>query len=95
MAIARARTIRTRRIKLRATDRQEKLIRTGAETTGVRLTDFILESACLLAEHILADRHGFAASPETVEGVPQCPRPPGSRETGVGTAIFRAVLAKA
>ena len=57
-----SRTIRTRRINLRATDRQEKLIRTGAETTGASMTDFILESACLQAEHILADKREFVAS---------------------------------
>jgi uncharacterized protein (DUF1778 family) len=54
--------IRTRRINLRATDRQEKLIRTGAETSGISLTDFILESACLQAEHVLADKREFVAS---------------------------------
>jgi uncharacterized protein (DUF1778 family) len=63
MATSRARTIRTRRINLRATGHQEKLIRTGAETTGVSVTDFILESACLQAEHVLADKREFAASP--------------------------------
>lgn len=64
MANSRARTIRTRRINLRATNRQEKLIRTGAKTTGVSVTDFILESACLQAEHVLADKREFAASPK-------------------------------
>jgi uncharacterized protein (DUF1778 family) len=64
MATSRARTIRTRRINLRATDRQEKLIRTGAETTGVSVTDFILDSACLQAEHVLADKREFPASPK-------------------------------
>jgi len=64
MATSRVRTIRTRRINLRATDRQEKLIRTGADTTGVSVTDFILQSACLQAEHILADKREFAASPK-------------------------------
>ena len=64
MATSRARTIRTRRINLRATDRQENLIRIGAETTGVSVTDFILESACLQAEHVLADKREFAASPK-------------------------------
>jgi uncharacterized protein (DUF1778 family) len=64
MAISRARAIRARRINLRATDRQEKLIRTGAETSGVSVTDFILESACLQAEHVLADQREFAASPK-------------------------------
>jgi uncharacterized protein (DUF1778 family) len=64
MTHSRARTIRARRINLRATDRQEKLIRTGAETTGVSVTDFILESACLQAEHVLADKREFVASPK-------------------------------
>jgi uncharacterized protein (DUF1778 family) len=62
MATSRARTIRTRRINLRATGHQEKLIRTGAETSGVSVTDFILESACLQAEHVLADKSEFSAS---------------------------------
>lgn len=64
MPIARLKTVRAKRINLRATDRQEKLIRTGAETKGVSLTDFILESACLQAEHVLADQRDFLASPK-------------------------------
>ena len=64
MAIARwQKTNRTRRLNLRATARQEKLIRTGAKTSGVSLTDFILQSACLQAEHLLADQREFTASP--------------------------------
>ena len=57
------RTIRTSRLNIRATARQEKLIRTGAETTGVSVTDFILESACLQAEHVLSDKRTFVVSP--------------------------------
>jgi uncharacterized protein (DUF1778 family) len=49
-------------LNIRATRRQEELIRTGAETRGVSLTDFILESACLQAEHLQADRREFAVS---------------------------------
>ena len=64
MAVAHSRRVRTRRINLRATDRQEKLIRTGAETSGLSLTDFILDSACLQAEHVLADKREFIASPK-------------------------------
>ena len=59
-----AKTARTRRLNVRATGRQEKLIRIGAETSGVSVTDFILESACLQAEHVLADRRDFLASPK-------------------------------
>jgi uncharacterized protein (DUF1778 family) len=64
MATSSASTIRTRRINLRATNHQEKLIRTGAESAGVSVTDFILESACLQAEHVLADKREFVASPK-------------------------------
>src|SRR5947208_14148661 len=60
--VSHSRTIRTRRINLRATDSQEKLIRTGAETTGISVTDFILDSACLQAEHVLADKREFIVS---------------------------------
>jgi uncharacterized protein (DUF1778 family) len=57
-------TNRTRRLNIRADERQEKLIRTGAETRGVSVTAFILESACLQAEHVLAERRDFLASPK-------------------------------
>jgi uncharacterized protein (DUF1778 family) len=62
-ATTQRRNIRTRRINLRATDDQEKLIRTGAQTAGVSVTDFILDSACLQAEHTLADKREFTVSP--------------------------------
>jgi uncharacterized protein (DUF1778 family) len=40
------------------------LIRTGAQSAGVSVTEFILDSACLQAEHILADMREFVASPK-------------------------------
>jgi uncharacterized protein (DUF1778 family) len=55
---------RTKRLNFRATERQERLIRTGAQTRGVSVTDFILESACLQAEHALADKREFVVSPK-------------------------------
>ena len=57
------RVIRSRRLNLRATQRQEKLIRAGAAARSVSVTDFILQSACMQAEHALADRRDFIASP--------------------------------
>jgi uncharacterized protein (DUF1778 family) len=57
------RKTRTRRLNVRATERQERLIRTGAKTRGVSVTDFILESACLQAEHALAEKREFVVSP--------------------------------
>lgn len=62
MAITLTKPNRVKRINIRATDRQERLIRTGAKTTGVSVTDFILESACLQAEHVLADKRYFSVS---------------------------------
>lgn len=55
-------TSKSRRINLRASARQETLIRTGAATAGVSVTDFILDSACLQAEHALANRRDFEVS---------------------------------
>jgi uncharacterized protein (DUF1778 family) len=55
---------RTKRFNIRTTPQQEELIRTGADTAGVSITDFIVNSACLQAEHVLADRKEFIASPK-------------------------------
>lgn len=64
MATSRAKNNRTRRINLRATVPQERLIRTGAQSAGVSMTEFVLNSACLQAEHVLADKREFVASPK-------------------------------
>jgi uncharacterized protein (DUF1778 family) len=50
---------RTKRIHLRATPRQEHLIKVAAKRQGVNVTDFILESACEKAEQTLADQTHF------------------------------------
>jgi uncharacterized protein (DUF1778 family) len=55
---------RAKRLDVLATEHQERLIRTGAETRGVSVTDFIVESACLEAEHALADKREFVVSPK-------------------------------
>lgn len=62
-AIQTRKGMRSKRLNLRATQRQEKLIRAGAAARSVSVTDFILESACMQAEHALADRREFVASP--------------------------------
>lgn len=56
--------MRTGRLNIRATERQEELIRTGASTKGVSVTNFILESACLQAERAIADQREFVLSPQ-------------------------------
>jgi uncharacterized protein (DUF1778 family) len=50
---------RSKRFNLRATPRQERLIRVAAEFRGLNVTDFILESACEKAEEALTDQTQF------------------------------------
>jgi uncharacterized protein (DUF1778 family) len=52
-------TKKNQRIAVRATERQEQLIRRAAEATDRSMTDFILESASMEAERVLADRRWF------------------------------------
>ena len=47
---------RSARLGLRATPEQEKVLRRAAEVSHKSLTDFILDSACLAAEHALLDQ---------------------------------------
>ncbi len=54
-----ARQPRSRRLNLRATPRQEKLIERGAELRGTNVSAFVIQSACLEAEHAIADTRSF------------------------------------
>ncbi len=56
------RTAKSQRINLRATERQEDLLRRAAETTDHTLSEFILGSAVEHAQRVLADRRWFAAT---------------------------------
>jgi uncharacterized protein (DUF1778 family) len=55
--------IRTKRIQIRVTPREDRLIRTAAKAKDVDVTDFMVTSALLEAEHALADRRHFELSP--------------------------------
>ncbi|MFT3877114.1 MAG: DUF1778 domain-containing protein [Propioniciclava sp.] len=59
-----SRRAKSQRIDLRATERQEALLRRAAEATDRTLTDFVLGSAVEQAERVLADRRWFTASDE-------------------------------
>lgn len=52
-------TQKTQRINLRATARQENIIRRAADETHRSVTDFVLEAASVEAERIMADRRWF------------------------------------
>ena len=50
---------RTRRLNVRLSDKEARLIRLGAEQRGVNITNFILESACVRAEQAIAETLHF------------------------------------
>ncbi|MBX3195849.1 MAG: DUF1778 domain-containing protein [Planctomycetales bacterium] len=56
------RVSKSQRINLRATARQEAVLRQAAEATDRTLTDFILSSAVEQAHRVLADRRWFSAT---------------------------------
>lgn len=62
--IAEQRATRQSRINLRASARQEQLLKQAAAATDRTMTDFVLESAVVEAERVLADRRWFLISDE-------------------------------
>ncbi|WP_425402402.1 DUF1778 domain-containing protein [Knoellia subterranea] len=50
---------RESRLNLRATTKQDTLIRLAAKASSKTVTDFVLDSASVAAEQILADRRWF------------------------------------
>ena len=77
------RPVRTKRLNIRATSKQERLIRLGAEQRGVTITDFILESACQYAEHALADRRVFEIGQKDWEAFMQALEKPPQEKPGL------------
>lgn len=55
---------RSARFNLRATKKQEKLIKLAATETRSSVSAFVLESACLRAEEVLASRQHFEIEPD-------------------------------
>ncbi len=58
------RAAKSQRIEVRATERQEAILRQAASATDRTMTDFILASAVEQAERILAERRWFTGTPE-------------------------------
>lgn len=58
------RAVRQSRINLRASARQEQLLKQAAAATDRTMTDFVLESAVVEAERVLADRRWFLIDDE-------------------------------
>lgn len=54
---------KSQRINFRISDAQESLLRRGASAKGQSMTDFIIESACTIAECELAEQREFPLPP--------------------------------
>ena len=68
---------RSARLNLRATKRQEKLIKLAAKETQVNVSTFVIESACLRAEETLASKQHFEIKPaQWAEFIAALDRPP-------------------
>jgi len=61
--------IRSSRLGLRATPLQEQLLKEAALLRHQSLTDFILDSACLAAEHTLLNQRLFMVSNEEYQNI--------------------------
>jgi uncharacterized protein (DUF1778 family) len=64
---ATSRTSKSKRLEVRATERQEAILRQAAAATDRTMTDFILDTAVDQAERILAERRWFVATEEQYE----------------------------
>jgi uncharacterized protein (DUF1778 family) len=62
-------TARSSRLGLRATHEQEVVLRRAAEASHKSLTDFILDSACLAAEHTLLDQRLFVVADDKYQAL--------------------------
>lgn len=59
-----ARPLKSRRINARVSDAEEALLRRGAHRNGQSLTEFVVESACAVAEMELAEQREFVLPKE-------------------------------
>jgi uncharacterized protein (DUF1778 family) len=60
---------RTSRIGFRASEKEEGLLRRAAEASHKSLTDFILDSSCLMAEQVLLDQRLFMVDDEKYQSL--------------------------
>lgn len=58
------RALKSRRINFRISEAEAELLHRGAKRTGKNLTEFIVESACTVAELEVAEQSSFKLPPE-------------------------------
>jgi uncharacterized protein (DUF1778 family) len=56
-------SLKSRRINARLSEAEEALLRKGANRKGQTLTEFVVQSACAVAEIELAEQREFALPP--------------------------------
>lgn len=59
-----ARPLKSRRINARVSDAEEALLRKGARHKGQTVTEFVVQSACAVAEIELAEQKEFTLPPD-------------------------------
>jgi uncharacterized protein (DUF1778 family) len=59
-----ARALKSQRLNFRISDAQEALLRRGANAKGQSMTEFIVASACIIAECELAEERNFKLPPK-------------------------------
>ncbi|MCA0291286.1 MAG: DUF1778 domain-containing protein [Actinobacteria bacterium] len=64
MSTSSVRSAKTQQINFRATTRQAETLRRAAAASDATLTDFVLSSAMVRAEQVLADRRWFVVTNE-------------------------------
>lgn len=59
-----SRPLKSRRINARISSAEEALLRKGARRKGQTITEFVVQSACAVAEIELAEQREFSLPPE-------------------------------
>ena len=80
---------RTSRIGFRANEKEEMLLRRAAEASHKSLTDFILDSSCLVAEQVLLDQRLFMVDDAKYQSLLDLLDAPAETNTGLNTLLSR------
>ena len=80
---------RTARIGFRANEKEEILLRRAAEISHKSLTDFILDSSCLMAEQVLLDQRLFMVEDGVYQNFLDLLDAPSDHNIGLETLLTR------
>ena len=89
MAITNTTSSRSVRLGFRATPEQEAILRRAADVAHKSLTDFILDSACQVAEQTLLDQRLFMVSGSQYQALMDMLDSPAQDNTGLRDLFAR------